>query len=67
MHGYFAVLKTSHYAITATMAAFTLPNLPAGQIHNHRLAGRLRDQTQEVTITGSETKTVDFIFKAKPY
>ena len=24
-------------------------------------------QTQEVTVTGNETKTVDFTFKAKPY
>ena len=25
------------------------------------------EQTQEVTITGSETRTINFVFKAKPY
>ena len=25
------------------------------------------EQTQDVTITGSETKTITFTFKAKPY
>jgi hypothetical protein len=25
------------------------------------------EQTQDVTISGSETKTVNFVFKAKPY
>jgi len=25
------------------------------------------DQSQEVTISGNETKSVNFVFKAKPY
>src|SRR4029077_1341055 len=31
MHGYFAVLKTSHYAISGNDGGFTLPNLPPGK------------------------------------
>ena len=31
MHGYFAVLKTSHYAISSEMAVSRCLNLPAGK------------------------------------
>ena len=67
MHGNFAVLKNSHYAVTQGEGSFTLPNLPPGKytiIAWHESYG---DQTQEVTISGNETKTVNFVFKAKPY
>ena len=44
MYGTFAVLKNSHYSISAEGGGFKL-----------------------LTISGSETKTVNFVFKAKPY
>ena len=67
MHGNFAVLKNSHFAVTQGEGSFTLPNLPPGKytiIAWHESYG---DQTQEVMISGNETKTVNFVFKAKPY
>jgi plastocyanin len=67
MHGTFAVLKNSHYAVTGDGGSFTLGNLPPGKYTitaHHESYG---DQSQDVTITGSETKTVNFVFKAKPY
>ena len=67
MHGYFAVLKTSHYAISGENGGFTLPNLPPGKYTVTAWQEDYGTQTQDVTITGNETKTVDFSFKAKPY
>jgi hypothetical protein len=67
MHGEFAVLKNSHYAVSGGDGGFTLPNLPAGKYTLTAWHEAYGEQTQEVTISGSETKTVSFVFKAKPY
>ena len=67
MHGYFAVLKTSHYATSGENGSFTLPNLPPGKYTITAWQENYGAQTQDVTISGNETKTVDFTFKAKPY
>ena len=67
MHGTFAVLKNSHYAVTGDGGSFTLANLPPGKYTVSAYHESYGDQSQEVTITGSETKTVNFVFKAKPY
>jgi hypothetical protein len=67
MHGNFAVLKNSHYAVTQGEGSFTLPNLPPGKYSITAWHESYGDQMQEVTISGSETKSVNFVFKAKPY
>ena len=67
MHGTFAVLKTSHYGISHDGGAFTLPNLPAGKYTITAWHEAYGEQNQDVTISGNETKTVNFVFKAKPY
>jgi len=67
MHGTFAVLKNSHYSISAEGGDFKLPNLPPGKYTVTAWHESYGEQTQEVTIAGSETKTVNFVFKAKPY
>lgn len=67
MHTTFAVMKTSHYAVTGENGDFTLPNLPRGKYAITAWHESYGAQTQEVTITGSETKAVNFVFKAKPY
>ena len=67
MHGTFAVLKNSHYAVTGDGGAFTLANLPPGKYTITAWHESYGDQSQEVTISGSETKSVNFVFKAKPY
>jgi plastocyanin len=67
MSGRFAVLKTSHYSITGDSGGFSLPNLPAGKYTVTAWHEDYGTQTQEVTITGNETKSIDFSFKAKAY
>jgi len=67
MHGNFAVLKNSHYAVTGDGGSFTLKDLPPGKYTITAWHESYGDQSQEVTITGSETKAVNFVFKAKPY
>jgi len=46
---------------------FKLPNLPPGKYTLTAWHESYGTQTQEVTIAGSETKTVNFSFVAKPY
>ncbi len=67
MHGNFAVLKNSHYAVTEDGGGFTLPNLPPGKYTVTAWHESYGDQSQEVTISGNETKSINFVFKAKPY
>ena len=67
MHGYFAVLGTSHYAVSDGSGEFKLPNLAPGKYTLTAWQESYGTQTQEVTISGNETKTVNFTFTAKPY
>lgn len=67
MHGWFAVLKTSHYAVTSNGGEFSLPNLPPGKYTVTAWHEDYGTQSQEVTIGGNETKPVNFTFKAKAY
>jgi hypothetical protein len=67
MHGTFAVLKNSHFAVTADGGSFSLANLPPGKYTITAWHESYGDQSQDVTISGTESKTVNFVFKAKPY
>ena len=67
MHGWFAVLKTNHVSISGDNGAFSLPDLPAGKYTVTAWHEDYGTQVQEVTISGSETKSIDFSFKAKAY
>jgi plastocyanin len=67
MHGWFVVLKTNHYSITGDGGGFSLPNLPPGKYTVTAWHEDYGTQTQDITISGNETKSVDFSFKAKAY
>ena len=67
MHGYFVVLKTSHYSISKDDGSFSLPDLAAGKYTITAWHEKYGTQTQDVTVTGNESKTVDFTFKATQY
>ena len=66
MHAYFAVLKTSHYSVTGADGSFNLPDLPPGKYTITAWHEAYGAQTQEVTVTASETQAINFVFKAKP-
>ena len=61
------VHQKSHYAISGQDGTFKLPDLPAGKYTVTAWQEDYGTQTQDVTISGNESKTVDFTFKAKPY
>jgi len=67
MHGNFAVMKNKHYAVTGDGGGFTLANLPPGKYTVTAWHESYGDQSQEVTMSGSDSKTVNFVFKARPY
>jgi plastocyanin len=67
MKGTLAVMKNSHYAITSGDGEFKLPNLPPGNYTITAWHESYGEQSQEITVGGSEAKTVNFVFKAKPY
>ena len=67
MHGWFVVLKTSHYDVSKEAGDFKLPNLPPGKYTITAWHEDYGTQTADVTITGNETKDVNFTFKAKAY
>ena len=66
MHGTFAVMPNSHYAVTGPGGSFSLPNLPPGKYTITAWHESYGEQSQQVTITGSETHTLNFVFKLKP-
>jgi plastocyanin len=67
MHGTFAVLKNAYFAVTREGGTFALANLPPGKYTITAYHESYGYQSQEVIISGSETKTVNFVFKIKPY
>jgi len=67
MHGYFAVLATSHYAVSGMDGTFSLQGIPPGHYTITAWHERFGTQTHDVTITGNETQTVAFVFRALPY
>lgn len=67
MHGYFVVLNTSHYAVTSDDGSFSLKGIPPGKYTVSAWQEQYGTQNQEVTITGNEAKSINFVFKAMPY
>ncbi len=67
MHGYFVVLKTNHYDVSKSGGEFKLPDLPPGKYTLTAWHEDYGTQTADVTITGNESKDVNFTFKAKAY
>jgi plastocyanin len=66
MHGTFAVMPNSHYAVTGAGGSFSLANLPPGKYTITAWHESYGEQSQQVTITGRETHTINFVFKPKP-
>ena len=67
MHGYFTVLKTSHYAVTDNNGSFSLKGLPPDKYTVTSWQEQYGTQSQEVTLAAGETKTISFAYKVTPY
>ena len=67
MHGYFAVLTTSHYAVSGADGKFSLTGLPPGKYTVTAWHERFGTQSAEVTVSDNGTATQNFVFKALPY
>lgn len=67
MHGYFVVLKTNHFDISRGGGRYKLPDLPPGKYTITAWQEDYGTENADVTITGNETKEVNFSFKAKAY
>jgi hypothetical protein len=59
-------LKTSHFAVTGEDGQFRLPELPPGKYTLTAWHETYGTKKQEVTISGSETRAVNFVFQATP-
>jgi hypothetical protein len=66
MHGYFVVLKTSHYAVTGDDGTFEIKGLPAGKYTVTAWQEQYGTKTQDVTV-GASAATANFVFTATPY
>jgi len=66
MHGYLAVLSTSHFAVSGPDGSFTIKDLPPGKYTLTAWQEQYGTQTQEITVGGGTT-SVNFVYKATPY
>jgi hypothetical protein len=66
MHGYFAVLNTSHFAVTDSNGSFSLKGLAPGKYTVTSWQEQYGTQSQGVIVTGEETKSVNFVYKVMP-
>ena len=63
MGAYAGVVNHPFFAVTNDQGTFEIKNLPAGNYVIEAWQEKYGAQTQNVTVTGSESKTVDFTFK----
>jgi len=65
MRKYFVVLKTAHFFVTGENGTFTLNHLAPGKYTITAWDESFGSQSQEVTISGSETAQANFVFRPK--
>jgi plastocyanin len=63
MGSYAGVLNHPFFAVTSDQGTFEIKNLPAGNYVIEAWHEKYGAQTQNVTVSGTESKTLDFTFK----
>ena len=66
MHAYIAVMNTAHYTVTDSSGTFSLKGLAAGTYTVTSWQEQYGAQAQQITISGGETKAVNFVYKIAP-
>jgi hypothetical protein len=67
MHGYFAVLNTSHYAVTDNEGSFSLKGLAPGKYTVTAWQEQYGTQSQDVTVGATGAASANFVFKVTPF
>ena len=65
MRAYFAVMPSSHFAVTREDGQFTLPELPPGKYTLTAWHETYGTRNQEITVVPGHQLTVDFAYNAK--
>jgi plastocyanin len=65
MHSYIAVFKHPYFAVTGKDGSFEIGNLPPGSYTITAWHEKLGTAFQKITVGESETKTIEFVFKAQ--
>jgi plastocyanin len=63
MRGYIAVFKHPYFAVTDNSGSFELKDLPPGTYTITAWQEKLGPQSQKLTVSAGESKTLDFAFK----
>jgi len=66
MRSYIAVFKHPYFAVTVKDGSFEIANLPTGSYTITAWHEKLGTAVQKITVGESETKTMEFVFKAQP-
>ncbi len=65
MRGVIAVLKNSHFAVTDADGSFKLPDLPPGKYTITVWHESFGTESQQIVVSGNDTKDVNFVLKVK--
>jgi plastocyanin len=65
MQGYFAVLKSSHFAVTDDDGSFSLPDLPPGHYTVTAWHETYGTQSKEITVTAGGSLSLNFSFASR--
>lgn len=63
MRAYISVFDHPFYAVSKEGGSFEIKGLPAGEYEIEAFHGKLKGQTQKVSVKDGETATLDFTFK----
>jgi plastocyanin len=66
MHGYFAVLKTSHYMVSDSNGSYSLKGLTPGIYTITAWQEQYGAQSQQVKVVDAATTNINFVFKVSP-